>query len=64
MMADPTPTIVIDRDGDEYTINVEPAGVGDQFAAKWGKHGSAVSYARMISKSRDWPVDDRSGGAA
>lgn len=56
-MADPR--ILIDRDGERFTVTVEPAGTGDQFANSYLTHKGAASYSKMVGKLRDWPVDDR-----
>jgi hypothetical protein len=58
------PHIVIERDGDAYTVRVEPAGVGDHFAARYPTHKAALPYARMTGRLRGWRVEDRTGGAS
>lgn len=59
-----TARILIERDGDRFSVTVEPAGAGDHFANSYPTHKGAASYAKMVGKLRDWSVEDRTGEAA
>lgn len=62
MTADPR--IIVERDGGDYVVRVEPDHNDGQFSTTYPSHKAASGYSRMLSKLRGWAIDDRTGEAA